>query len=329
MKDEKYFANLLKELYKILSESISENLSNASNKFLSVIKSSTEDMSNDLKDKLGFKSEINFPEDLSGLFSTLEFNTENNNRRISLNNRGDGVKIRHIPSILHFFHNENNKLNTKGSIRTDTIWGYEEPENNLEGLAAFKKAEQFIEIAEEIQILLTTHSPAFYLLKDKYENSKLIHTKKDNDGTQYSYKEDNKNIYSITENNEFLALVAPFIDKEINTNKELDSLKNELLSFKKPIVLTEGKTDKTIIECAWSKLYPKEEMPFQIIASGIEQNEDERNGGAETLRRTLEFLSPILQNKVIAIFDNDKEGIERIKGLKKGSLKILNWIKIF
>lgn len=58
MKDDLYFSNLLKELYDILSESISENLSDASNKFLSVIKESTKDMSADLFKKLNIKSEI-------------------------------------------------------------------------------------------------------------------------------------------------------------------------------------------------------------------------------------------------------------------------------
>lgn len=165
MKDDLYFSNLLKELYDILSESISENLSDASNKFLSVIKESTKDMSADLFKKLNIKSEISFPDDLSSLFSTLDFQTREKSNLISIKNRGDGVKIRHIPSILQFFHNENNRLNNKGSIRTDTIWGYEEPENNLEGLASFDKSKQFIDISSQIQILLTTHSLHFTYLR--------------------------------------------------------------------------------------------------------------------------------------------------------------------
>ena len=46
------------------------------------------------------------------------------------------------------------------------IWGYEEPENNLEMLAAFNLAKDFIDYSKEIQILLTTHSPGFYNLKE-------------------------------------------------------------------------------------------------------------------------------------------------------------------
>lgn len=332
MKDEKYFSDLLEELYRILSESISEHLSLASNNFLSVIRESTREMSKDLSYRLGFESEINFPDDLSSLFSTLIFDTYSSNGKLSLANRGDGIKIRHIPSILQFFHNENNKLNAQGTIRTDTIWGYEEPENNLEGFSTFQKAKQFVDISEEIQVILTTHSPAFYLLKKDSNNCQLLQTVKDGNGeTKYNSKDITNGIYNLEEDKEFLTIISPYIDREIKSKNELEELQSRLeqsdLDTKeknKTILLTEGKTDKVIIEIAWSKLFPERPIPFNIIPSGIDIEESKRNGGADSLKRTLEFLSTIIDKKVIALFDNDRAGVEQIKGLNKSIFEQFN-----
>ena len=197
---------------------------------------------------------ISFPDDLSSLFSTLDFQTGEKSNLISIKNRGDGVKIRHIPSILQFFHNENNRLNNKGSIRTDTIWGYEEPENNLEGLASFDKSKQFIDISSQIQILLTTHSPAFYLLKNESENCNLFQSIQRKDvGTKYIMKENaSNNVYN--NDKEFLAIIGPFIEKEIEKNEKLKARINEISSrlnnelYNKNLIFVEGKSDKIILD---------------------------------------------------------------------------------
>lgn len=86
----------------------------------------------------------------------------------------------------------------------------------------------------------------------------------------------------------------------------------------KIIVITEGKTDKKILDKAWDKLNPGTKCPFHFIASGLELEEDKREGGAETVRRTIEFLSTISENiKLVGLFDNDKEGNDKLSGLNK------------
>lgn len=86
----------------------------------------------------------------------------------------------------------------------------------------------------------------------------------------------------------------------------------------KIIVITEGKTDKKILDTAWQKLYPGIDCPYCFIASGIEIDADKRNGGAEAVRRTLETLSTIYSEiKLVGLFDNDREGNEQFKGLNK------------
>lgn len=85
----------------------------------------------------------------------------------------------------------------------------------------------------------------------------------------------------------------------------------------KIIVITEGKTDKKLLEVAWSKLYPGIECPFKFICSGLHYNEEVRTGGAEAVQRTLEFLSNIYDEiKIVGLFDNDREGNEKFSGLK-------------
>lgn len=83
----------------------------------------------------------------------------------------------------------------------------------------------------------------------------------------------------------------------------------------RPIILTEGKSDKKILDTAWEKLNPEKPMPFKIISSGIQIDEDRRTGSAETVRRSLEYLSTLTDRKIIGLFDNDREGNEQFKGL--------------
>jgi len=85
----------------------------------------------------------------------------------------------------------------------------------------------------------------------------------------------------------------------------------------RPIILTEGKTDQKILNTAWTKLFDGQQIPYRIISSGIQIDEDQRTGSADTLRRSLEYLSTLTDRKIIGLFDNDREGNERFKGLNR------------
>ncbi|HFQ4956262.1 TPA: ATP-dependent endonuclease, partial [Vibrio vulnificus] len=84
-----------------------------------------------------------------------------------------------------------------------------------------------------------------------------------------------------------------------------------------PLILTEGKTDQRILTVAWNKLNPGVDMPFDIISSGIQIDESRRTGSAECVRKSLEYASTISNKTIIGLFDNDKEGNERFKGLSR------------
>jgi len=92
----------------------------------------------------------------------------------------------------------------------------------------------------------------------------------------------------------------------------------EDINRRKIIVLTEGKTDKLILETAWEKLNSGVDCPFYFLPSGIGIIEGDREGNADTVRRTLELVSSMnFEVKLVGLFDNDREGNEQFKGLNK------------
>lgn len=85
----------------------------------------------------------------------------------------------------------------------------------------------------------------------------------------------------------------------------------------KIIVITEGKTDKKILEKAWTKLNPAIECPFHFIASGFHLDDEKKNGNAREARNTVEFVSSIVNDiKLVGLFDNDREGNEQLSGFR-------------
>lgn len=85
----------------------------------------------------------------------------------------------------------------------------------------------------------------------------------------------------------------------------------------KPILLTEGKTDKRLIETAWNKLYPTIDIPYYVISPGTNSIVDnDKTANADSVRRTLEYASTFIDKKIVGLFDNDKEGREQFNGLK-------------
>lgn len=91
----------------------------------------------------------------------------------------------------------------------------------------------------------------------------------------------------------------------------------------KIIVITEGKTDKKLLEIAWNKLNPDIDCPFKFISSGIQIDENSRTGNADSVRRTIQTLSTFFSDlKIIGLFDNDREGYEQFNSLQPGVFEI-------
>jgi len=94
----------------------------------------------------------------------------------------------------------------------------------------------------------------------------------------------------------------------------------------KIIVITEGKTDKKLLEIAWYKLNPDIDCPFKFISSGIQIDENSRTGNADSVRRTIQTLSTFFSDlKIIGLFDNDREGYEQFNSLQPGVFEVHNF----
>lgn len=173
IKDKGYMSNLRAQIYAVIADVAAERFRESSAEFEGSIAKHLEDLTNEVSKSIGFNSKLALPRDLSHVFESLEFLNKDN--QISLDERGDGIKTRHIPIILKFMADKRHTLLDRGAQPYSFIWGYEEPENNLELKSAIALAEQLFSYLDNgiSQIFLTTHSPVFYNLHMK---------QKDNDG---------------------------------------------------------------------------------------------------------------------------------------------------
>lgn len=207
-------------------------------------------------------------------------------KEIEISSMGSGIlQITDIFSTLEFINRKEHCLN---------ILLIDEPDSHLHSNIQSRLIDELKQKGDS-QIFLISH------------NDRLID--KANDGELFFLNEESyrlKKLESLNKN---------------SYNTVSGDLAAELLSVTnddKIIILTEGKTDKKILEVAWSKLNPGKECPYKIISSGIEINYDNRTGNADTVRRTCELVSSMkTQLKVVGLFDNDREGNEQFKGLNK------------
>ena len=160
------FSHYLNLLHDSLIDDERAGVRNASERLIASINDSTVDMADRIREGLGFESSIQVPDNLKELFEALDFSTGFASFTIPLQKRGDGIQARHIPFILDFISRHSRK---------DHIWAYEEPENSLELSGAFELAAQFdSQFSKRNQIVLSTHSPAFYDLSGGHVSKWLV-----------------------------------------------------------------------------------------------------------------------------------------------------------
>jgi len=85
----------------------------------------------------------------------------------------------------------------------------------------------------------------------------------------------------------------------------------------KIIVLTEGRTDSRVIKAALQRLYPEFSGAYQFV----DFEEFRLEGGASVLAKMVRILAGAgLQNRLLAIFDNDVAGVEAMGSLRGAKL---------
>lgn len=87
----------------------------------------------------------------------------------------------------------------------------------------------------------------------------------------------------------------------------------ELLNVPKTIILTEGKTDVDVISQAMDILYPYMSKHYSFIDFGIANVQGSTNFLTHYLKA---FIGAHIQNRIIALYDNDAAGLSEILALK-------------
>jgi predicted ATPase len=259
IKSEKYFQHLFEELHDLLSNTFSEQFKKYTSALIGIIQSITNEITTELNEKLFIQNRISLPSDLKAFFSALDFSIEIDNQKFNLKSRGDGIKVRHIPIILKFM-SEKAKLYKKGAIDIKTIWAFEEPENNLEMTHAFAMAESFLDYSDKIDIFITTHSPAFYSLKEKKNVSCWYVERNENNATE-AIDIKNQEI-DLDEKMGVLWYITPFIkqkDEELKKkHEETAALQRQIEEIKgntKVMVFTEDESNDLLMIKTYMRLH--------------------------------------------------------------------------
>ena len=310
VKSNEYFRFLLSEVYLSMTKTANSALKELNAKYSKQLQALTSDLSQRLKDVLRLNSAIQMPQDLNILFRDLTFLTSDEYvKGVDLNHRGDGIKARHIPSILRYMQQNIEKNKIKNSISHSFIWGFEEPENGVEYLSCFEMADELYSYRKECQMLITTHSPAFYMKRDS-DDAKCFYVYKSESGA--SKYESDIPVDDISEKIGFLPLVSPFIkleqekylEREKRLSGELEQIKQKYKEVvNRIIILTEGKTDLKHIKFAFEQLNLNTEILNRLDYYDFGSNKTL----GEELDNLLVKLSNIPRNNIIiGIFDRDK-----------------------
>lgn len=309
IKDSRIFSRVLNMLQETLYNdklTSDKGLVDSLNILASKVQSSAEELNREFFEATNISSNISSPKDITEFYSTLSIDTVfANSYSIKLDNRGDGIRVRYLPSILNYL-----AINSKKNI----VWGFEEPENSVEYNLAIKMAESFAkEYCKTSMIFLTSHSPAFinliggqiqlYRCFNEDGRTNIYTAKKALDkeelGIELGYLKIQEELFQ-----EYI------VKKQLldNSLHETIQLKERIKNFEKPVVVTEGKTDTVILKTAWSKLYPDQDMPFEICSCDIIG--DGQSAGCDMLKNYLTSYRFDSSHIVIGIFDRDSSGIK-------------------
>jgi hypothetical protein len=316
VKEKNIFSDYLFALYETVAENETIEFQEPADRLSGAVNSAVSELTEAIKLNLKVESEIRIPSDLKSIFERLEFSTKQDDFKVPLVNRGDGVQVRHIPHILNYISQNNKSLN---------IWGYEEPENSLEMSNAFELAREFCDsFSKSNQMFVTSHSPAFYGL----EGSNVKHFLVKKELTELA--EGNSHLSQVRELDGTntadveLGLAQLIAQRSVAAYEEVAKLRasNKILSeLNKPVILTEGKTDAIILGIAWEKLRPTTERSFEVRSCDLgSEFEDQENAGADELKKILEATTKKEPYIRIGIFDRDIKGTSVFQKLRQHNL---------
>ena len=328
LKTSEYISYLIGQLSNILSNQAQESVDTAKQSFEKELAQYLSDITDDIKTTLHIDSLLKLPSDLTSILEKMEFS---NNKGVVLKSRGDGIRTRHIPILLNKISTLTSDLKIKRTTKSHFIWGYEEPESNIELSASFDMANEFLEdYSKNHQVVIATHSPAFYdipeknnpLWKQGIDGIYRYVVCQENDKSEYlqSSSEDLDNDLSrpnLPDPDFLLPVVSQKLREERQKNKELATevkqLRSEIDKNNVPHIFLEGDSDRIIFRKAVSVFFPEHAGNITILSS-------RDRGGARFVKKSLLHWDMIQysekQNeriKAIGIFDHDEAGLKAKK----------------
>lgn len=318
-----YFQSLMSKLHDMLKATVEGEVRDASGAFTKTINDNTKPILDEILKRLGLETSIQLPPNLRELFAQLEFTSVSGTKPFSLQQRGDGVKVRHIPIVLRWLAEQANHLSAPGRPKTVTIWGFEEPENNLELRRCFDLAKEFVEGASEIQSFVTTHSPAFYSVfrgSDALKVKLFLVTKdKALTTTKVSPLVDG-DLMALDSSMGLLTLLEPHFKEAQQELIKLRAAVDNMTDTTKPTIFCEGPTDKMALDEVLRLFFP-------TIFTQVAVRCSTHHGGGHTwvgeMMVAWSHSRPLA--KAVGLFDKDsaamttaKETSQKIKNAPSG-----------
>jgi energy-coupling factor transporter ATP-binding protein EcfA2 len=306
IRGKEFFATLKRRLHNTLAETIAPRLASASGSFLGNIRKEVGNIEQEARRLFDLKTEFSLPSDLGSLFEILDLRTEDKHAATPLQNRGDGIQGRHIPVILRFLAEQRKTNFARGKPPPETIWGYEEPENNLELSKQIEEASEFFRCSDSIQVLLTTHSPAFYGVTKTHTQATTWFASRKDGRTEF---QDSATKQTLDAGLGLMPFVEPYLEKAAKEREEmltqLKTLHAQSLHVDRAVLCLEGGTDKEVLDTACAALFTGP-LPFEIVAKpGM-------GGGVGWVvgYATARAVLPDLKNRTAVLFDDDEAGRE-------------------
>lgn len=144
VKSDNYFKSLLADLYMSIAKEVNNELTEKAEAYSYALDGFTQQIGQRVQKIVGIRSNLIMPSNQVDIFKELVFITNDHSMKpIELSHRGDGIKAVHIPAILKYISEQDNRLMTNTSVPITTIWGYEEPENGIEMKSALNWQENY------------------------------------------------------------------------------------------------------------------------------------------------------------------------------------------
>lgn len=317
IRDDRFFFYLLSLLQESLFDSTRSSSGGNFGETIKLFNTQIGEITNELKEDFqsvsGIESSLSFPTEIADLFQRLIIDTKSGEHDIPLKLRGDGIRLRYIPTIMNHIASNSKYFE---------LWGFDEPENSCEYGLAKKLAENFSSnYLNHAQIFIASHSFNFITLNS------------DNISKYRVYKEDgdnNSKIIQITKANEkhiqedigMLLINEQLANlyRELELELELaEQAKSQLSQIQKPYLIFEGKTDNELFKLAYKSIKGYDFENDYFINKHQESNVGGSIGsGAPSIGKFLRnhINKMPTDNLLIGVFDFDKEGVNQMKGLK-------------